>query len=120
IRKAIEILDIIFGNPEVDPSQAVAHTLLGEIYESQGQYKKAYEEYRFAERYYIKLYKNKISDIYEISKLYANLAMLGIKIHDNVLIRQYLGKLINDFSFKNPNTKRVIETLEKQQSDLLD
>lgn len=120
IQQAIKVLDIVFGNPEIDPSQAVAHTLLGEIYEAQRNYKGAYEEYTFAEKYYTKLYKDKIEDVYEISKLYANLAILGLKIHDYSLARQYFKKLLDIFSLKNSNTKKVMEEMQKYKINLLD
>jgi hypothetical protein len=120
IQKAIDVLNVIFDNHEIDPSQAVAHTLLGEIYEAQQQYKKSYDEYCFAERYYIKLYKNNFSNIHEISKLFANFTILGIKIHDKILMKRYFTKLVENFSYKNPATKRVVDELSKKQINILD
>jgi hypothetical protein len=118
-QKAIDILNIIFGGPEIDPSQAAAHILLGEIYEAQHRYKQAYDEYVFAERYCTKFYKNNFSNIHEVSTLFKNFVMLGIKTHDKILVKRYLKKLVDTFSYKNSNTKAVIEELSNQEINIL-
>jgi Tfp pilus assembly protein PilF len=120
IKSAIEALNIVFGSHNIDPSQAVSHTLLGEIYMEQKLFKEAYDEYNFAEKYYTKLYKNKFSDIQEVSKLFANFIILGIKIHDNNMVKQYFKKLIAHFTIQNQTTRAVIEILDKEQIDILE
>jgi GTPase SAR1 family protein len=120
IQKAINILNIIFSNPEIDPSQAVAHTLLGEIYVAQQQYKQAYDEYSFAEKYYTKLYKNNFSNINEVSRLFGNFVMLGIKTHDKILARRYLRKLVDNFTYKNPTTSMIVKELSKYQLSIME
>lgn len=119
IKQAIDTLDTVFGGTSIDPSQAIAHSLLGQIYVEQNKYKEAYGEYTFAEKYYTNFYKNNFSDIHEVSELYLNIALLGIKIHDNVLVKRYLNKLVERYSISHPNAKVIIEELTKAQEKML-
>ncbi len=120
ITEAIKTLDIIFGKEDVDFSQAVAHRLRGEMLERQKEYKHAYYEYRFAEDFYLKVYKDNLSQMREVSELFANLAILGIKINDLTLARIYFMKLVEKFSIDNTNTQKVIEELHKYKIELPD
>ena len=118
IISAIKTLDIVFGRDDIDFSQAVAHRLYGEVLEERSQYKQAYEEYKFAEDFYLKVYKDQFYQMQEVAELFANLAILGIKIHDHSLIKSYFQKLVKNFSLQNINTKKVINELNFHKIEL--
>lgn len=109
--QAIKTLDIVFGRDDIDFSQAVAHRLYGELLEEKKQYKQAYEEYKFAEDFYLKVYKDQFYQMREVAELFANLAILGIRINDLSLTKSYFQKLVENFSLQNINTQIVIEEL---------
>lgn len=107
IKKAIEILEKVFAAPALDPSQAAAHVLLGNVYLETGRYSEAKDEYIFAERYYEGLYKENFFNMYEVSIVLANLAILGYKSNDEQLRERYMRKLLNNFSPENDNVNKV-------------
>jgi tetratricopeptide (TPR) repeat protein len=103
IKKAISIFEVIFGSPNLDPSQAVAHVVLGEVYNATNRYKQAKKEYIFAEKYYKGLYKNNFFKMNEVAVVLANLAILSCEIDDKKQANHYMQILIDNFPADNDN-----------------
>jgi tetratricopeptide (TPR) repeat protein len=107
INKAILILEVVFGGVLVDPSQATAHVILGEIYDAQHLYKLAYKEYRFSEKFYRGFYKGNFYKMNEVSIVLANIVIVARKIGDKNLAERYMQKLIKNFPADNCNVQRA-------------
>ncbi|AIL66169.1 putative ATPase (plasmid) [Rickettsiales bacterium Ac37b] len=118
VNNAIKMFNNFFGGEQVDFSQASAHLLLGEILEEEGKDILAYKEYKFAESIYHKIYKENISEIYEISTIYANLVVLGSKLKDSGMTKRYYLKLVNKYGIDNSNVQRVIDFYNSQSFKL--
>lgn len=117
--KAISIQNVIYDNKYIDISQARAHALLGEIYEQQKQYKLAYDEYIFAEKYFLKIHQmDGLSEAVDAAQIFADFVSLGIKLHDKTLIRRYFKKLVDNFTYSHPITKKMVEELSKHDMSL--
>ena len=119
ILRAIDIMEIVFGNKDIDLTQAVAHSLLGEINATHGKYKKAFEEYQFAENYYTRIYQNKFPATVEIGNLFKDMALLGIKIHDRLLIKSYLTKLVALFGYESVYVKELLTKLDNSNEAII-
>ena len=65
-----------------------------------------------------RFYKDELSQMREVSELFANLAILGIKIKDPSLTRAYFEKLVKYFSLQNIDTQKVIEALEEHKMEI--
>lgn len=106
----------IFGKilSDTDPSRARAHVFLGEVYQKFARFEEAFKEYKTAETSYHTFYKNKVSEVREVSNLYADIACLGIDSKDYPLTKKYLALLVSTYSLKNPNTLKVLNMLEEQ------
>lgn len=112
INRAIEVMNIVFGDKDIDLTQAVAHSMLGEIYERRKQYKEAFKEYEFAENYYGRIYQNKFPPTVEIGNLFTGIALLGMKIHDKLMIKRYLNRLVDIFGYDSFYVHKVLNELD--------
>jgi hypothetical protein len=110
-QKSTEIFDKILNN--TDPSRSRAHVFLGEAYHKFAMFKEAFKEYKIAEKSYHAFYKNNLSEIREVSNLYANIARLGVESKDYPLAKKYLSLLVTTYSLENPNTLKVLSIFEK-------
>ena len=77
IKRAIQAFSIIFGSNALDPSQAVAYRILGEIYMQKEQYLQAKEQFFLAERIFKKLYKENFENMHEVKLLMDDLKVLA-------------------------------------------
>jgi tetratricopeptide (TPR) repeat protein len=115
IKKAISNFELIFGAPDIDPSQAVAHVILGEIYVDTNRYKQALEEYYFAKQYYERVYKDNFFAMNEVSIVLADLAILGHNSGNKQLADENIQILTSNFSADNENVKRAKDALKTTQ-----
>lgn len=60
----------------LDPSQAVAYRILGEIYAEQGQYEAANKEFLLAEGIFKNLYKENFENMHEVKLLKESMGKL--------------------------------------------
>ncbi len=114
IKKAISVFEIIFGSSNIDPSQATAHVILGEIYQDTRRYNEAKNEYATAEKIYQNLYKENFYKMNEVGILLANLAILGKQIADSKITLEYMKKLTANFPNSNENVKRALSFLDSK------
>ncbi|AIL64730.1 Tetratricopeptide repeat protein [Rickettsiales bacterium Ac37b] len=112
IKKAIADLEIIFGSQSLDPSQAAAHIILGDIFMETSKYAEAKAEYSFSEEFYKKFYKENFYKMYEVSIVLANLAILHYRSGDRKLAEIYLKKLTDHFAIDNENVLRAQNILK--------
>lgn len=80
IKKAISAFAVIFGSSTLDPSQAVAYRILGEIYTQKGQYEAANEQFLLAETIFKSLYKDNLENMHEVKLLRESMGKLGGKL----------------------------------------
>jgi tetratricopeptide (TPR) repeat protein len=111
ITKAIKLFDKIFGKADLDPSQAVTHVLLGDIYSDVKKYALAKKEYLFSLEYYQRIYKNNFYNMHEVSIVLANLASLTYINSEYTSAKQYIKQLTNHFSADNDNVIKVMAIL---------
>lgn len=113
IKRSIEILEQIFGSSIVDPSQAVAHRILGDLYLAQGEFIDSYKEFDLVYRFYQSYYEDKIHDIYEVSNLYGSFVRLGITTQNTEITKRFLKLLMSNFAEDNVNLQEAFLLLER-------
>lgn len=118
ITQAIRSLDKIFGGSYIDPSQAAAHVVLGDIYTATQKYKLAKDEYLAVEAFYEKVYQDKFYSMNEVSIVLANLAILGHKSEDKKLAKEYFNKLTTNFPADYDSVKRVKDVFSQCQMSI--
>ena len=106
IRKSIENLKIalqtykdFFHGNDKHSAQARAHFALGKAYANQKNYAKALQEFLLSDDVYNKILKEKKID--DVSELYKDLTLLGVKMKDEKIVHTYLKGLrknkLNDY-----------------------
>lgn len=101
---------------ENDSLKGMGYRILGEIFEAKGNLTKAYEKYNKAEVLYEKILQGKNLD--DISRLYTQLAILGAKQGDDVMVKKYLSLHIENFGLAHPRTFEIKKYLESQNLSL--
>ena len=89
VREAIKILEIVFDNSYLDPSQAFAFTILGDIQKEKKNYTSAARSYMIAEDIYKNIYKDHFKSMNEVRNLRMRIRELGDTIKDPNLIMRY-------------------------------
>lgn len=117
IRDTIQGFDVLFKKPNENPLQGFSHIILGEIYEKQGNFIKALEEYKKAEEVYTHIFKT--VEVDDISYLYKNLTILGEKMNDDFLSKHYLEHLIEHFGLDHKRTIESLQYLDKHKRSVL-
>lgn len=117
IRETIQELETLFKKPDENPIQGFSRIILGEIYEKQGNFLKALEEYKKAEEVYSHIFKT--IEVDDISYLYKNLVILGEKMKDDFLSKRYIQLLINHFGLDHSRTIESLQYLDKRKLSIL-
>lgn len=93
-----------------DSLKGMGYRILGEIFEAKENFKKAYEEYIKAEKFYEQVLQRK--DLDDLSLLYARLAILGAKQRDYRQVDKYLSLHIKQFGLAHPRTFEIKRFLD--------
>lgn len=101
---------------ENDTIKGMGYRILGEIFEAQGNLKKAHGEYTKAEALYDKILQEKTLD--ELGGLYTRLAILGAKQGDDVMTKKYLSLHIEHFGLAHPRTFEIKTYLDNNNLPL--
>lgn len=106
LNKAIKIYkNTLHGEPK-HFMQAFAYFVLGQLYEHQGKPTEAIQAYLQSEAIYNILLKEKAID--DISRLYAAMALLGIKTQDLSMTKLYTQQHIDIFGADHPRTLEIV------------
>ena len=118
LNKAIKIYkNTIHGEPK-HFMQAFAYFVLGQLYEHQSKPTEAVQAYLQSEAIYDVLLKEKAID--DISRLYAALALLGIKTQDLSMAKLYIQQHIDIFGADHPRTLEIIEEADRRDMLILE
>lgn len=112
IKSVIDGLNTFYKKPYESPLQVGPHLLLGELYEKQNEFLKALTEYNKAEDIYRHIYST--VEVDDMSYLYKNMAILGEKIRDDFITKQYFHLLLTHFGRNHPKTQEVADYLEEK------
>lgn len=113
VLKGQEIMMYSLGNNFYQKKMsALSYKFLGNIYEREGEYARAQEEYLKA----VKLYKDSIYSspavaIDDISDVYAKLATVSIKLQDQPMTEHYLDLHRKNFGHEHKRTKEIIKQM---------
>ena len=94
----------------------MGYRILGEIFEAKENFKKAYEEYIKAEKFYEQVLQGK--DLDDLSLLYTRLAILGAKQRDYRQVDKYLSLHIKQFGLAHPRTFEIKRFLDDRRFPL--
>lgn len=115
LEEAIQLYNDILRGDKKNRYQARTHLALGKAHTFNKDYPKALKAYLFSEEIYDLILKEKKID--DVSELYTELAMLGIKLKDEELTQKYLTAHIDVFGLDHPRTEKILRHLD--QSDLI-
>ncbi len=93
-----------------DSLKGMGYRILGEVFEAKENFKKAYEEYIKAEKFYEQVLQGK--DLDDLSLLYTRLAILGAKQRDYRQVDKYLSLHIKQFGLAHPRTFEIKRFLD--------
>lgn len=111
-QKGIKIYEKAYKGPDNHRHQSYAHLQLGKLFHQNQFYKEAKVQYLKAEIILKKLCKNLKVD--EVSKLYKQLAILGVDAKDEVLTHEYVKKHVALFDLNHPSTKEIMVYLNEK------
>ena len=98
--------------------QAFAYFVLGQLYEHQSNPTEAVQAYLQSEAIYDVLLKEKAID--DISRLYAAIALLGIKTQDLPMAKLYTHQHIDIFGADHPRTLEIVEEADRRDMLILE
>lgn len=110
--KALEIYKNYFQGNKKHRNQGRAHCALGKAYVALEDYKKALNAYLLSEDVYETVLKEKKLD--DVSDLYKELTILGVKMKDEKCVHKYLNAHINLFGQTHFRTKEILHYLGEQ------
>ncbi|HQS84613.1 MAG TPA: tetratricopeptide repeat protein, partial [Alphaproteobacteria bacterium] len=117
INKAIKIYkDTLHGEPK-HFMQAFSYFVLGQLYEHQGNSTEAVQAYLQSEAIYDVLLKEKAID--DISRLYAAIALLGIKTQDLPMAKLYTQQHTDIFGEDHPRTLEIVAAADQKGLSVL-
>lgn len=111
IKQALERYANIFKGENKHRNQAFAHMILGKFYSAQGRYQEALKVYKQSEAIFDRLFT--VKEVDDLSHLYTDLALLGIKMKKDYLTQTYLQRHIKNFGMDHPRTREIILELDR-------
>ncbi|OZA41202.1 MAG: hypothetical protein B7X84_08375 [Alphaproteobacteria bacterium 17-39-52] len=112
VNKAIEIYRNTFHGEAKHFMQAFSYFVMGQLYEHQGKPTEAVQAYLQSEAIYDVILKEKAMD--DISRLYAAIALHGIKTQDLSMAKLYTQQHIGIFGADHPRTLEIVAKADQK------
>lgn len=118
LNKASEIYANTLQGETKSCMQALAYFIMGQLYERQGKTKEALQSYLQSEAIYDIIFKENATD--DVSRLYAAIALLGIKTQDIQMAKFYAQQHIHIFGAGHPRTFKIVKAADQKGFELLE
>lgn len=108
---SLDMYKDFFQGDKKQRNQARVYFALGKAYELKNKFKEALKAYQQSHEIYNNILKNKKID--DVSELYTELAILGVKLKDEGLTQKYLNAHIDVFGLDHPRTEKILRHLDQ-------
>ncbi|MBP9674328.1 MAG: hypothetical protein KBD63_04465 [Bacteriovoracaceae bacterium] len=116
LEKTLLIFNDFYQGEKKQRRQAYTYFAIGKAFDLKKDFKKALENYLISDATYNNILKEKKID--DVSELYRDLALLGIRMKDEALVHEYLKNHIQTFGRTHPRTKEILTVLAQNRLPL--